>query len=415
VAVTDRALRPRITEIAANLPKLATLILTSGADADARNFDDWQSATPYSGPLPRASDTCCVMYTSGTTGPAKGVLMPHAHSFLMGLGIIDNVRVGSNDRYYVVLPLFHANGLFLQLGATLIAGASAVVRERFSASAWLSDVRRFDVTVTNMLGVVAAFVVATPATPNDRDHRLRVICNVPNTSEHDCIFRERFGVAEVIGAFGMTEVNIPLYGEYGHAHAGTCGRVYTRYFEVEIRDPETDQLLPRGSVGEIMVRPKAAFGFMAGYRDMPERTVEAWRNLWFHTGDAGVMAEDGYVIFVDRIKDCIRRRGENVSSFEIESAMAGLVGVAEVAAFAVPSGIAGGEDEIMLAVVPVEAAALDPPVIAAYGDRVLPRFAQPRFIELVDSLPKTPTAKVQKAALRTRGVTAATWDRQSGR
>jgi crotonobetaine/carnitine-CoA ligase len=109
------------------------------------------------------------------------------------------------------------------------------------------------------------------------------------------------------------------------------------------------------------------------------------------------------------------RRGENVSSFEIESAMAGLVGVAEVAAFAVPSGIAGGEDEIMLAVVPAEAAALDPPAIAAYGNRVLPRFAQPRFIELVESLPKTPTAKVQKAALRTRGVTAATWDRQSGR
>ena len=135
MAVTDRALRPRITEIAANLPKLATLILTSGADADARDFDDWQSATPYSGPLPRARDICCVMYTSGTTGPAKGVLMPHAHSVLMGLGIIDNVRVGPNDRYYVVLPLFHANGLFLQLGATLIAGASAVLRERFSASA----------------------------------------------------------------------------------------------------------------------------------------------------------------------------------------------------------------------------------------------------------------------------------------
>ena len=366
-------------------------------------------------PCRRRRDICCVMYTSGTTGPAKGVLMPHAHCFLMGLGIIDNLRVGPNDRYYVVLPLFHANGLFLQLGATLIAGASAVLRERFSASAWLSDIRRFDVTVTNMLGVVAAFVVATPPTPDDRNHRLRVICNVPNTSEHDRVFRERFGVAEVIGAFGMTEVNIPLYGEYGRPHAGTCGRVYARYFEVEIRDPETDQLLPRGVVGEIMVRPKAAFGFMAGYRDMPERTVEAWRNLWFHTGDAGVMAEDGYVTFVDRIKDCIRRRGENVSSFEVELAMSGLMGVAEVAAYAVPSGIAGGEDEIMLAVVPAEAAALDPATVAAYADRVLPRFAQPRFIELVESLPKTPTAKVQKVALRARGVTTATWDRQSGR
>jgi crotonobetaine/carnitine-CoA ligase len=127
------------------------------------------------------------------------------------------------------------------------------------------------------------------------------------------------------------------------------------------------------------------------------------------------MAEDGYVTFVDRIKDCIRRRGENVSSFEVELAMSGLMGVAEVAAYAVPSGIAGGEDEIMLAVVPAQAAALDPAMVAAYADRVLPRFAQPRFIELVESLPKTPTAKVQKVALRARGVTTATWDRQSDR
>jgi acyl-CoA synthetase (AMP-forming)/AMP-acid ligase II len=175
----------------------------------------------------------------------------------------------------------------------------------------------------------------------------------------------------------MTEVNIPLYGEYGRPHVGTCGRVYDRYFEVEIGDPDTDQLLPRGTVGEIMVRPKAAFGFMAGYRGMPERTVEAWRNLWFHTGDAGVMAEDGYVTYVDRMKDCIRRRGENISSFEVELAVSRLEGVAEVAAYAVPSGIAGGEDEIMLAVVPAKDAALDPEIIASYLDRMLPRFDSP--------------------------------------
>ena len=213
----------------------------------------------------------------------------------------------------------------------------------------------------------------------------------------------------------MTEVNIPLYGEYGRPHAGTCGRVYDRYFEVEIRDPENDQLLPRGTVGEIMVRPKAAFGFMAGYRDMPERTVEAWRNLWFHTGDAGMMAEDGYVTYVDRIKDCIRRRGENISSFEVELAISQLQGVAEVAAYAVPSGISGGEDEIMLAVVRAEGATLDPAIVATYADNVLPRFAQPRFIEIVDGLPKTPTAKVQKSVLRTRGITPATWDRRANR
>jgi crotonobetaine/carnitine-CoA ligase len=415
VIVTDKATRPRIVEVAANVPKLAILVLTGGTADDARDFNEWQAALPYSGPLPRAQEICCVMCTSGTTGPAKGVLMPHAHCFLMGLGSIDNVQISANDRYYVVLPLFHANALFLQLGATLIAGASAVVRERFSASAWLADIKRFGITVTNMLGVVAAFVVATPPTPDDQNHCLRAICNVPNMIEHDRIFRERFGVEEVIGAYGMTEVNIPLYGEYGRPHGGTCGRLYARYFELEIRDPDTDRPVPIGAVGEIMVRPKVAFGFMAGYRDMPERTVEAWRNLWFHTGDAAVMAEDGYVTFVDRIKDCIRRRGENISSFEVESAISRLVGVAEVAAFGVPSGIAGGEDEIMLAVVPAGGGTLDPRAVAEHAGRVLPRFAQPRFIEVVDSLPKTSTAKVRKAALRSRGVTPATWDRQSDR
>jgi crotonobetaine/carnitine-CoA ligase len=414
VVLTDALRRDLISEVAANLPKLTTLVLTDGGNGSS-DFNAWRAAIPYSGPMPLARDIACIMYTSGTTGPAKGVLMPHAHCFLMGLGTIDNLRITPNDRYYVVLPLFHANGLLLQVGATLIAGGSAVLRERFSASAWLQDIRRFNATVTNMLGVVAAFVVATPPSPLDGDHHLRVICNAPNTVDHDRIFRERFGVEEVIGVFGMTEVNIPLYGEYGRPHAGTCGRVYERYFEVEIRDPETDQLLPRGTVGEIMVRPKVAFGFMAGYRDMPERTVEAWRNLWFHTGDAGVIADDGYVTFVDRIKDCIRRRGENISSFEVELAMSQLQGVAEVAAYAVPSGIAGGEDEIMLAIVPTEGTTLDPAAIASYADRMLPRFAQPRFVEVVESLPKTPTAKVQKAVLRTRGITASAWDRQATR
>jgi hypothetical protein len=157
VVLTDASLRDRIAEVAADVPKLATLILTDRREG-AVNFTQWRTAAPYTGPMPLARDIACIMYTSGTTGPAKGVLMPHAHCYLMGLGIIDNQRLTANDRYFV-LPLFHANGLLLQLGATLIAGGSAVLRERFSASAWLQDVRRFNATVTNMLGVVAAFAV----------------------------------------------------------------------------------------------------------------------------------------------------------------------------------------------------------------------------------------------------------------
>ena len=188
VVVTEAALRERIDEVAANVPKLETTMLTDGCEGTV-GFNQWRTVPPYCGEMPLARDVACVMYTSGTTGPAKGVLMPHAHCFLMGLGTIDNLRITTDDRYYIVLPLFHANGLLLQLAATLIAGASAVLRERFSASAWLHDIRRFNVTATNMLGVIAAFVVATPPSAFDHDHNLRVICNVPNTIEHDYIFR----------------------------------------------------------------------------------------------------------------------------------------------------------------------------------------------------------------------------------
>ena len=172
----------------------------------------------------------------------------------------------------------------------------------------------------------------------------------------------------MVSAYGMTEVNIPLYGRLGTSRPGTAGKVLDRWFEVEVRDPETDDRLPAGEVGEIMVRPKVPFGFMTGYAGLPEATLAAWRSFWFHTGDSGVMDDAGWVTFVDRTKDCIRRRGENISSFEVESAIARLDGVAEVAAYAVPAGAEGTEDEVMLAVVLDPGAPLDAAAIAGHAD-----------------------------------------------
>jgi crotonobetaine/carnitine-CoA ligase len=365
---------------------------------------------PWDGPLPRAADTPCILYTPGTTAPSKGALMPHAHCYLFGLGTIDSQQITADDRYYVVLPLFHVNGLFMQLYAVMIAGASAVLRAKFSAGAFVDDLHRYGITVTSLLGAAAAFVIAQPPSFRDRGHKLRIIQAAPNPTEHARQWKERFGVGEVLSGFGMTEVNIPVYGRIGATRPNTSGLVYDRYFEVEIRDPDTDDPVPDGVIGEIMVRPKAPFGFMAGYHGMPEATVAAWRNFWFHTGDAGVRDADGYVTFVDRIKDCIRRRGENISSFEVEAAMKRLDGVLEVAAFAVPSEIAGAEDEVMLAVVPQAGCGLTVAEIAAHAAAALPRFAQPRFIELMSELPKTPTEKIRKQVLRRRGVSPATVD-----
>ncbi|MEG3162775.1 AMP-binding protein [Sphingomonas sp. LB2R24] len=410
ILIIDSAYLPRLDGLDDALSSVRTIFVV-GADAPTSGlpFETWRTTAPLIAPLPSAADIASIMYTSGTTGAPKGVMMPHAHCLLFGLGVVENTGVSGDDHYYVCLPLSHANGLLMQIGAVLIAGATATLRARFSAAAWLGDLRSSGATLTNTLGAISAFVIAQPPSDTDRDHRLRLILSAPNQPDHDRVWRERFGIAEVLGGYGMTETNIPLYGQRGEARPGTCGRPYAR-FEIQIAEPDTDIPVGMGDVGEIMVRPRVPQGFMAGYLNLPDKTVDAWRNLWFHTGDAGRMDADGYVVFVDRLKDCIRRRGENISATDIERTLAELPGVDEVAAFAVPSDIPGGEDEIMCAIVPRAGAVVDLVALAAHARARMPRYAQPRYVEFLAALPKTSTEKAKKADLRARGVTADTLD-----
>lgn len=406
VLVIEAALLPVLVDLAGQLPSLE-LLLCEGplpeASAAGWRMEDFTGRHALA-PIPAAAvaphEIAMVMTTSGTSGPAKAVLMPHAHCYLFGLGSRDAMGLTPDAVYYVTLPLFHANGLLMQVYACLIAGATAVVRPKFSASAWIGDLVRHGATHTNLLGVTSAFVLAQAPSPLDRAHRLRAIGVAPNPPALDPQLRERYGVPDVIGMYGMTEVNIPLYTRRGEPAPGSCGMVLDEHFELRIVDPDTDAEVPRGEVGEIVVRPKQPFGFMAGYLGMPEETVAAWRNLWFHTGDAARMRTDGHVEFVDRIKDCIRRRGENISSMQIETAIARHPAIAEVAALARPSELAGGEDEIALAVVLHEGATLSPDELRQHAAGALPRFAQPRWMHVSKTLPKTPTGKVRKAVLK---------------
>jgi carnitine-CoA ligase len=358
-------------------------------------------------------DLGAIMYTSGTTGPSKGVLMPHAHLYLFGLGEVENLGLCAEDVYYISMPLFHANAMLMQLYGCLIAGCKAVIVPGFSASRWVDDIRRYGITITNTLGVMTAFLWNQPERPEDSDHRLRLICAVPTPPEIREAFERRFHT-RLIEGYGMTEVNIVAYHPLDAPYRpGSFGLPYSRFFEVRVVDAETDEELPPGQVGELVVRPREPSCFMQGYNAMPERTVEAWRNLWFHTGDAARRDEDGYLYFVDRIKDCIRVRGENISSYEIEKVLLEHPAVDEAAAVAVKSEVTGGEDEIKACLVLKPGQHVEAHALLDYCQTRMPYFAVPRFVEFVEALPKTPTAKVRKAVLREAGLTPATWDRQA--
>ena len=419
---------PWLADIEGEIPALKTAIVLGEIEAGTRAAFQRIELLPYAeaagGDQDRSPadaverevayhDIGAIMYTSGTTGPSKGVLMPHAHLYLMGYGVVENLRLSEADIYYICMPLFHANALLLQLFCSLIVGCKVVIAPRFSASAWLDHVREHGVTVTNTLGVMAGFIFRQPERPEDADNALRLILAVPAPTEIHEAFEQRFNT-RLIEGYGMTEVNIPLYHPLdGPYRPGSCGKIYERFFEVRVVDPDTDQELPPGEMGELVVRPREPFCFMQGYNRMPEKTVEAWRNFWFHTGDALKMDEDGYFYFIDRIKDCIRVRGENVSSYEIEAILAEYPGVAEVAAIAVKSDLVGGEDEIKACIVLKPGAETTPEALLDFCRERMPHFAVPRYVEFTAALPKTPTETVRKAQLREAGITPATWDREA--
>lgn len=211
-------------------------------------------------------------------------------------------------------------------------------------------------------------------------------------------FEDRFGTT-CVEAYGMTETCLPMYRPMDEPlRPGSCGKVLSEWFEVAILDPETDEPLPAGQVGEIVVRPRSAFTTFTGYHAMPDRTVEAWRNLWFHTGDSGLRDEDGYFYFADRTADRIRRRGENITAYDIEVVLSEFPEVLEAAVIGVPA--SEGEDDIKAVVVTDPDAAVDPAALLEHCRPRLPYFALPRYLEVVSELPKTANGKVLKRVLR---------------
>jgi len=426
VVVADDGLIDRFTAVDTSSIEIETVIRVADGTSGSTTLPDSLAGVqdlrieglldttprPQSLTDPEPSDVCTIMYTSGTTGPSKGVLMPQGHCYLFGLGTVAAMELTEADRYFCCMPLFHANGLFMQVYASLLAGASCHVTKRFSVSDWLDVVRGEQITVTNALGVMPEFIFRSPPTPNDRDHRLTRILAIPVAEEWGSAMEERFGVVLRQG-FGMTEVNMVSYSDIDDpVLPGCAGPPLSDFFEVVVADPATDIEVPRNEVGEILVRPKVPFCFNVGYFKMPEKTVEAWRNLWFHTGDAGRIDDEGRLFFVDRIKDRIRRRGENISSYELEQALNEHPSVIESAAVGLRVAQAGGEDEIK-AVLAVAGETPEPSEFLDWCVPRMPRHMVPRYLEFVDELDKTASGKIRKQAIRDAGVSSETWDREA--
>ena len=374
-------------------------------DTPARDADRVE-VTPY--------DAGMIIFTSGTTGPAKGVLMPHAHCFFYALSAARATGLTAADRMFISMPMFHGTALMLQFYSALLAGIPSFVVKRFSASTWLDEIRACGATVTYAVGVMPEFIFKQPPRPDDADNPLRLSWSVPVSDSWAPAFEKRFGM-RILQGYGMTEFSVPVWGNLADpVRAGCAGRVVDDFFEVRIVDPETDEALGVDKIGEIVVRPKEPGVFMSGYYRMPERTVEAWRNLWFHSGDAGYFDSEGRLFYVDRMKDRIRRRGENISAFEIEEVISSHAEVEQCAVVGVRTADAGGEDEIMAFVV-AKGSAADAETLISWCESRMPRFAVPRFVEYVSEIDRTASGKVRKQALRDRGPGPGTFDRGSGR
>jgi crotonobetaine/carnitine-CoA ligase len=373
---------------------------------------DYVAALAAAQPVPIAAvtryDNACILYTSGTTGPSKGVL--HTHNSIVAFGEKSQWLFGytGDDVNHNCLPLFHANALCVTLLPGLRVGATIVFGKRFSASGFWNEVREEGATVISILGAMVPILWGAPETVDDARNKVRAALCVPTpAAEFYDAFEKRFGL-RVVSQYGMTDTASVIGTPPGErCRPGYAGIAHPD-FECVVVD-EHDEPVPDGVAGELLVRPHKPDTIMSCYWNNPQATMETWRNLWFHTGDILVREPDGWFKFIDRQKDAMRRFGENISSFEVESVIAMHPAVDEVAVYAVPAELS--EDEVMAAVVLTEESSEALADIGRYCDEHLPYFASPRYLVAMTALPKTKNEKVRKDELRRIGVTAETLDR----
>lgn len=354
-----------------------------------------------------ASSLCLLLYTSGTTGRSKAAMIPHRFVLAQADGVIEGLGLRTDDVLYCPYPLFHLDAAVMTVAPALRLRCIAAIGERFSASRYWDEMRQFKATVFDFMGATLTMLWKQPPSPRDRDHHARLGWGVPMPAWAP-EFEERFG-CRLVELYGSTEVGTIIYTPQDEPQRkGSCGRLAPQW-EAQIQDEEGFPV-PAGVVGQLVVRPREPDVIMRGYYGMPNETIAAFRNQWFHTGDLLRQDADGYFYFVGRSKDIVRRRGENISSAEVEMGLETHPDVLEAAVFGVPSEMT--EEDVMACVSLREGAKASAEDLTNHCAQVMARFMVPRYIRILSVMPKTPTDKVEKFKLSQLGITADTWDRE---
>ncbi len=416
VVVVQGDFAGRIAEVA---PALAELVAIVVGETDvaitaipAHDYAQLVSATRASvAPVDVApSDLACLIYTAGTTGPSKGCMLSHNYVVCMAAQIGRAWQRTADDVVWTPLPLFHLNAISIAVVGTLSIGGSASIARRFSVSGFWPEIQRSGATIASMLGSLAILVANAEDHPDMAGHELRLCAAAPMPPDTDRIWHERFRCVTFSGGFGLTEASLIAALPPGvENRPGAAGQANDVEFEVALL-ADDDLPVATGEEGEICCRPRFPDVMFAGYWNRPADTLAVFRDLWFHTGDLARFDDDRFLYFVDRKKDSLRRRGENISSFEMEKTFYGHPDIKDVAVHAAPSDI--GEDDVKVTCVLQPGASITEEDLCRWAAERVPYFAIPRYIEFRDDLPRNPVGRVLKYELRADGVTPATWDRE---
>jgi crotonobetaine/carnitine-CoA ligase len=408
----------RLEGVASDLKTVRNLVFMDNANTGAA-LPDWSgfetltyhelSDRPATTPdaTTHFSDLASILYTSGTTGVSKGVMLSHHYWYEIWSESVKYSRYTEDDILYSGLPFFHGNAQGITIGPAILADAKAVFVERFSASQLWDDCRRWNCTEANYIGGIIPILLKQEPREDDADNPLRLMVGAAAPADEWHAFHERFNT-KLLEVYGMTECYCCLASPFDAPRAGSCGQAITGW-DVRIVDDNDNEVAP-GSLGEFIARSQRMFVGSTGYYNQPEATLELFKNNWIHTGDLGRMDEDGYFYFVDRKKQALRRRGENISSFEVESVINSHPAVLESAVVGVPSDV--GEEEVKAVVVLKDDHSATEEELVRWCESRMAYFAIPRYIAIRAEMPKTPSERVEKFKLKNEGITEDCWDRE---